>query len=71
MNNKIRLGLLAVSAIAVLSLSACKTDEASQDSAPPAAQAAPADTSTPPADTGMPANDSSMPTNASTSPATP
>ena len=45
MNNNIRLGLLAVSTIAVLSLAACKTtDEATQDSTPP-----PADTSaTPP-----------------------
>ena len=43
MNDKIRLGLFAASAIAALSLSACKTtDEAAQDSAPPAAEAAPA-----------------------------
>ena len=45
MNDKIRLGLFAASAIAALSLSACKTtDEAAQDSAPPAAEAAPAPT---------------------------
>ena len=54
MNNNIRLGLFAVSTIAVLSLAACKTtDEATQDSAPaaeaaPAPQPAPTDTSTMP-----------------------
>ena len=54
MNNNLRLGLLAVSAIAVLSLAACKTtDDMSQDTSP---QAAPADTGMPPADTGMPTN---------------
>lgn len=63
-NDKIRLGLFAASAIAALSLSACKTtDEAAQDSAPPAAEAAPAPTdasSMPPADdTSMPAPTSS------------
>ena len=63
MNNNIRLGLFAVSTIAVLSLAACKTtDEATQDSTPPPApEAAPAPTdtstmpmptsTTPPADT--------------------
>ena len=60
MNNKIRLGLFAVSAIAALSLAACKTtDDMPQDSTPPAAQSTPSDSmpsSTPPADTGMPTN---------------
>lgn len=63
MNNTLRLGLFAASALAVLSLAACKTtDDMSQDSAPAAQPAppAPTDTSTmptptstmPPADTG-------------------
>ena len=57
MNNNIRLGLFALAAIGTLSLAACKTtDQASQETAPPAAQAAPADS--------MPSN-MSMPTSAS------
>ena len=73
MNNNIRLGLLAVSTIAVLSLAACKTtDEATQDSTPPPApeaapapQPAPTDTSTMP----MPTS-STTPTDTSTTPPT-
>ena len=63
MNNNIRLGLFAVSTIAVLSLAACKTtDEATQDSAP-AAEAAPAptDTSTMPTSTTPPVDTSTTP----------
>jgi hypothetical protein len=60
MTSNIRLGLFAVSAFALLSLAACKTDDAAQESAPPAAQATPTETGTPPADdTGMPAPASS------------
>jgi hypothetical protein len=64
MNNNIRIGLLAVSATAMLSLAACKTtdDGMSQDTtAPPAEQAAPAATSMPPADSTMPPADTSTP----------
>jgi len=68
MNNNIRLGLFAVSAIAVLSLAACKTtDDMSQENAP-AAEAAPAPM---PADSSMPTNaTSTTPTDTSTTPPT-
>lgn len=66
MKPSIRLGLFAVSTIAALSLSACKTDDVSQD-APPPATSAPAnsvpDNSMPPETSAPP--DDSMPTNAS------
>jgi hypothetical protein len=67
MNNNIRIGLLAASAIAALSLAACKTtDDMSQDTAPQAAPTAPADTGMPPADTTMPTNTSTSATPATT-----
>ena len=63
MNNNIRIGLLAVSAAAALSLFACKTtDDMSQDTTP---QAAPAADSSMPSSSTMP-TDSGMPTNATT-----
>ena len=69
MNNTLRLGLFAASALAVLSLAACKTtDDMSQDSAPTAEPAppAPTDSSTMPMPTST-----TPPTDSSTPPTTP